>query len=91
MSRHEVDADPEHAVRAIVAEARHAVEADHAEVICLGCAGMAGLEETITTELGVPVIDGIGAAVRPGRARAGRSRDRPGIAVAGQQRGRGER
>ena len=27
-------------------------------------AGMAGLEEAITTELGVPVIDGVGAAVR---------------------------
>ena len=36
MSTLEVDADPKHAVRAIVAEARRAVEADHAEVICLG-------------------------------------------------------
>src|SRR6202040_2256455 len=35
MSTLEVDADPEHAVRAIVAEARRAVEADRAEVICL--------------------------------------------------------
>ena len=48
MSTLEVDADPEHAVRAIVAEARRAVEADHAEVICLGCAGMAGLEAAPT-------------------------------------------
>jgi allantoin racemase len=71
MSTLEVDADPEHAVRAIVAQARHAVEADHAEVICLGCAGMAGLEEAITTELGVPVIDGIGAAVRLAEAVVG--------------------
>src|SRR5215472_12178331 len=71
MSTLEVDADPKRAVRAIVAEARRAVEADHAEVICLGCAGMAGLEETITTELGVPVIDGIGAAVRLAEAVVG--------------------
>ena len=71
MSTLEVDADPEDAVRAIVAEARRAVEADHAEVICLGCAGMAGLEEAITTELGVPVIDGIGAAVRLAEAVVG--------------------
>src|SRR6201984_3259247 len=71
MSTLEVDADPEHAVRAIVAEARRAVEADHAEVICLGCAGMAGLEEAITTELGGPVIDGIGAAVRLAEAVVG--------------------
>lgn len=71
MSTLEVDADPRRAVRAIVAEARRAVEADHAEVICLGCAGMAGLEEAITSELGVPVIDGIGAAVRLAEAVVG--------------------
>ena len=71
MSTLEVDADPEDAVRAIVAEARRAVEADRAEVICLGCAGMAGLEQAITTELGVPVIDGIGAAVRLAEAVVG--------------------
>jgi Asp/Glu/hydantoin racemase len=40
-------------------------------VICLGCAGMAGLEEAITIELGVPVIDGIGAAVRLAEAVVG--------------------
>ncbi len=53
------------------AEARQAVETDHAEVICLGCAGMAGLEEAITAELGVPVIDGVGAAVRLAEAIVG--------------------
>jgi allantoin racemase len=66
-----VDADPERAVRAIVAEARRAVDAAHAEVICLGCAGMAGLQKAITTELEVPVIDGIGAAVRLAEAVVG--------------------
>lgn len=64
MSTLEVDSDPPAAVRAVVEEARQAVEVEHAEVICLGCAGMAGLEEAITSELGVPVIDGVGAAVR---------------------------
>ena len=64
MSTLEVDADPRGAVRGIVEQARIAVEQDHAEAICLGCAGMAGLEQAITAELGVPVIDGIGAAVR---------------------------
>ena len=67
----ELDADPVGAVRAIVAEARIAVERDRAEAICLGCAGMAGLEEAITTELGVTVIDGIGAAVRLAEAIVG--------------------
>jgi allantoin racemase len=71
MSTLEVDADPKQAVWAIVAEAHRAVEADRAEVICLGCAGMAGLEEAITTELEVPVIDGIGAAVRLAEAVVG--------------------
>lgn len=71
MSTLEVDKDPTGAIRAVVAEARKAVEFDHAEVICLGCAGMAGLEEAITSELHVPVIDGIGAAVRLAEALVG--------------------
>jgi len=71
MSTLEVDSDPAGASRAIVAEARAAVENDRAEVICLGCAGMAGLEEAITTELRVPVIDGVGAAVRLAEALVG--------------------
>jgi allantoin racemase len=71
MSTLEVDANPQGAVRAVVAEARIAVEQDHAEVICLGCAGMAGLEDAITSELRVPVIDGVGAAVRLAEALVG--------------------
>ena len=71
MSTLEVDQDPPGAIRAVVAEARKAVEIDHAEVICLGCAGMAGLEEAITSELHVPVIDGVGAAVRLAEALVG--------------------
>jgi Asp/Glu/hydantoin racemase len=35
------------------------------------CAGMAGLEQAITAELGVPVVDGIGAAVRLAEAVVG--------------------
>lgn len=71
MSTLEVDQDPAGAIRAVVSEARKAVEMDHAEVICLGCAGMAGLEEAITSELHVPVIDGVGAAVRLAEALVG--------------------
>jgi allantoin racemase len=67
----DVDRDPKAAMKAIVAEARKAVDEDHAEVICLGCAGMAGLEEAITSELRVPVIDGVGAAVRLAEAVVG--------------------
>jgi allantoin racemase len=48
----------------ILQEARMAVEEDGAEVISLGCAGMAGLDERLKRELGVPVIDGVAAAVK---------------------------
>jgi allantoin racemase len=71
MSTIEVDCDPQGAIRAIVAEARQAVEIDRAEVICLGCGGMAGLEEAVSSELHVPVIDGVGAAVRLAEALVG--------------------
>jgi allantoin racemase len=67
----EVDADPKGSVRAVLVQARQAVEQDHAEVICLGCAGLAGLEGSIRTELGVPVVDGVAAAVRLAEAVVG--------------------
>src|SRR5438105_1819873 len=71
MSTLEVDRDPKGAIVGIVAEARKAVEQEHAEVICLGCAGMAGLEEAITSDLHIPIIDGVGAAVRLAEALVG--------------------
>jgi allantoin racemase len=59
----ELEEDPERTVAAVVDTARKAVEEDGAEVICLGCGGMAGLGEKVTAELGVPVVDGVAAAV----------------------------
>ncbi len=44
--------------------ARKAVAEDGAEVICLGCAGMAGLDKQLEADLGVPVIDGVVAALK---------------------------
>ena len=35
-----------------------------AEVLTLGCAGMSGLQIRMAKELGVPVVDGVGAAVK---------------------------
>ncbi len=35
-----------------------------AEVLVLGCAGMTGLERTVGEKLGLPVVDGVGAAVK---------------------------
>jgi allantoin racemase len=48
---------------AIVHQAELAVTQDKAEVICLGCGGMAGLDEQIRQRTGVPVVDGVTAAV----------------------------
>ena len=71
LSTADVDRDPEAAAAAIVAEAERAVRDDRAEVICLGCGGMAGLDEMITSRLGVPVVDGVAAGVRLAEAVAG--------------------
>src|SRR3546814_10057900 len=59
----ELEADPNRAVEAIVRQAEIAVNEDKAEVICLGCGGMAGLDEKIKARTGVPVVDGVSAAV----------------------------
>ncbi|MCQ4206192.1 aspartate/glutamate racemase family protein [Streptomyces longispororuber] len=59
----ELESDPDAAVAAIVEQAAAAVEQDRAEVICLGCGGMAGLTEQVVARTGVPVVDGVAAAV----------------------------
>ena len=53
--------------------AKAAVEEDGAEVIVLGCAGLAGLEKRLGERLGVPVLDPVVCAlfVAWGLARAG--------------------
>jgi allantoin racemase len=51
--------------RAIILQAcRDALEQDRSDCIVLGCAGMADLCEDLSAELGVPVIDGVVAAVK---------------------------
>ncbi|MFF1356260.1 aspartate/glutamate racemase family protein [Streptomyces sp. NPDC058297] len=59
----DLESDEEAAVEAIVEQAAQAVERDKAEVICLGCGGMAGLTERVVQRTGVPVVDGVAAAV----------------------------
>ena len=59
----ELESDPQRAVDAIVEQSRIAVEHDKAEVICLGCGGMAELEEQVRAATGVPIVDGVRAAV----------------------------
>jgi allantoin racemase len=51
--------------RASIAKACAAAkDTDGCDVIVLGCAGMAGLAATLSAELGIPVIDGVAAAVK---------------------------
>ena len=59
----ELETEPERAVAAIVDQSERAVSEDHAEVICLGCGGMAELEAEVRARTGVPVVDGVAAAV----------------------------
>jgi allantoin racemase len=51
------------AYAAIMQECRLALAKDDVDCIVLGCAGMADLCQAISKELGVPVIDGVSAAV----------------------------
>ena len=52
------------AVDKVRAEIRRAIAEDGAECILLGCAGMADLARDLTAEMGLPVIDGVAAAVK---------------------------
>jgi allantoin racemase len=68
----------------LAAEATTAVEVDGAEMILLGCAGMAGLQESVAAATGVPVVDAVwagvvltGALARAGAHTSKRNRYRP--------------
>ena len=56
---------------AIEAAARQALQRDRSGALVLGCAGMAGLCATLGARLGVPVIDGVAAAVKLAEALVG--------------------
>jgi allantoin racemase len=56
------------AVTKLKGEIARALEEDHAEAIVLGCAGMADLATALQREFGLPVIDGVGAAVKQAEA-----------------------
>jgi len=47
----------------LIQEGIKAVKEDGAEVLILGCAGMAGLDKKIEKIVGVPVIDGVASAL----------------------------
>lgn len=60
----ELEAPGSKARERILAECRLALEQDRSGAIVLGCAGMADLCRDLERELGVPVIDGVAAAVK---------------------------
>ena len=47
----------------LIQEGEKAVKEDRAEVLILGCAGMAGMDKEIEKAIGVPVIDGVVSAL----------------------------
>ncbi len=59
----EVEEGSAHLIDAFIGEAQLAILEDGAEAIILGCAGLADLVEPLSGRLGVPVIDGVAAAV----------------------------
>ena len=52
------------ASKLIRGEIQEALDIDRSEAIVLGCAGMADLTSELSKEFGVPVIDGVSAAVK---------------------------
>lgn len=58
----ELEDDADRTDMVILQRAREALDAG-AEAICLGCGGMAGRSRELTATLGVPVVDGVAAAV----------------------------
>ncbi|WP_018236835.1 aspartate/glutamate racemase family protein [Ensifer sp. BR816] len=57
--------NPDSNARAIIlAECEKAVRDDQAEAIVLGCAGMSNLAKHLQERLGLPVVDGVAAAVK---------------------------
>ena len=55
---------PEALLEAFLIESRIAVAQDHAEAIILGCAGLQPLVGPVSAALGIPVIEGVSAAVK---------------------------
>ncbi|MGO4438335.1 aspartate/glutamate racemase family protein [Rhizobium sp. RAF56] len=56
------------AIAKLRAEIERALEEDGAEAIVLGCAGMTDLARMLQTIYGVPVVDGVSAAVKQAEA-----------------------
>lgn len=60
----ELEGDREVVLAAIVDQAVKAIKEDGAEVLVLGCGGMAGLDAAVREATGAPTVDGVAAAVK---------------------------
>jgi allantoin racemase len=60
----EVHVSRESLITRLTEEGKKAIEEDGAEVLLLGCAGMAGVDKTLQSILRVPVLDGVVCAVK---------------------------
>jgi len=58
----DLDRPGSEAEQRVLAECRTAIAVDDADVIVLGCAGMADMAARLSRSLGVPVVDGVTAA-----------------------------
>jgi allantoin racemase len=58
----ELEEDRDRTYAVILSFAKTAMAQDGSDAVVLGCAGMAGLPELLSAELGVPVVDGVAAA-----------------------------
>lgn len=66
-----LEEDPETAERLLIEAIERARVEDRAETIILGCAGMSRLCERLTEATGIPVIDGVTAALKIAEALVG--------------------
>jgi allantoin racemase len=66
----ETDTDPAKTKQRLMAVAGAAVETDGAEVIVMGCAGMAGYAEEMEQKLGIRVLDPTAVALKTAEAMA---------------------
>jgi allantoin racemase len=60
----DLEHDPEAALRKIIQESLRAKDEDGIGAIVLGCGGMADLSATISEAVGLPVVEGVTAAVK---------------------------
>jgi len=67
----DLEDDSDSALTKIIEESRRARDEDGVGAIVLGCGGMANLTETISREVGLPVVEGVTAAVKLAEALVG--------------------